>query len=349
MNLKFVWQSFTDYHKWALALALIVVAGMTGVSFLLGLSVLVLVGVTISYLEPLRASLGPARSYYRAARLGRKGRFRECLETTASYLEGHPRDGRAYELRALALTGLGRHEEALSDADRGVSWKRRWQGLMIRGQNLLFLACPSAALEDLEASYKIRAHPYTRMLMGQVFASLRRMDTATNILERSTRSVRFSLTFASLADCYRLLGDHDRAQKTYREAAKKARREVSSGMPCASVLAYCLAQLLHDEEAAAAINAALERDSRDALAHRTEALLSLRRGDVDVVETTIRQMLLISPQSAVSTLFDPQFTPLLRENRFGLLLAWSLGAQRQIVERVLNRRGAQGISAADST
>ena len=202
---------------------------------------------------------------------------------------------------ALAVFGLTRLEEALAFADRAVVLKKRWQGLMIRGQTLLALNCPGVALQDLEASHKIRAHPYTKMLMGQAFASLRLMDTAIEILKRSTASVRFSGTLLGLAQCYRLVGQRDRADTVYEKAARKARQE-SSGMPCGSILAYTLVQLSRDTEAEEAANAMLAKYERETLALSTLAHLDLRRGDADSAEQNVRRMLLISPQSAVGVL-----------------------------------------------
>jgi len=306
VNVKFVWQSLTELRLWFLALLLLIAAGATQVSVLVGLGVVLLVVVSLSYLEFFRVRIGPARSYHQAVRLVRKARCQEAVELASRYTNRRQRDVQGWEARALAVFGLGRLEEALGFADHAVSLKRRWQGLMIRGLILRYLACPDAALEDFESSYRIRAHPYTKMLMGGAFASLRRMDTAVKILQRSTRSVRLSLTFLGLAGCYRLMRDNYRAVKAYEQAAGRARREVSSGAPCASILAYSLAQLSKNAEAEDAANAALKRNDRDTMALSTQALLSVRRGDLDAVESTIRRTLLISPQAAVGVLCDPQ-------------------------------------------
>jgi tetratricopeptide (TPR) repeat protein len=341
MNVKSVSYWFSDNWVWALSPSCAVVAILAGVPFF---SVPFLIWLALSLIwvmscafTPLRTYIGPTRYYYQAARLGQKGRFQECLGLITRFIRRHPRDGDGYRLRALALYGSGRHEEALAEADRAVHWKRRWQSLMIRGQILGALGCTPEALADLEGSCRLKEHPFTRMLIGQAYVSLRQLDTAVEILKRSTKSVKYSVTFMGLGDCYRFLGRAERAEAEYYTAIEIARREALWGSSSLSVAAYCLAQLSKDGEAIDAAGIALEKNDSDALALWTKALVNVRQGETDRAEVTLKQMLLISPMPVIGALVDPQFTPLLAEKRFRELLAWALGGQRQIVERVRAR------------
>ena len=333
MNVKSVLNWFSDNCVWALSPCCAVAAILVGVPFLsvpffiwLAAS---LAWVMSCYFTPLRSYVGPARYYYQAGTLGQQGRFQECLDLVTTFLRRHPRDGHAYGLKALALAGLGFYEEALADADRAVSLKRHGKTLMVRGQILSWLGCHIEALSDLEASYRLRENPWTRFLMGTQYAALRQLDTALAIFSRSTRSVKDSMTYLCLADCLRLLSRTEEAEAAYREAETKARREVKSGRPSESHLAYSLAQLSQNLEAIDAAAAAIERDDSDTMALGAQALTNVRRRETDAAEAKLRRMLLISPLAVIGALMDPQFTPLLSEKRFRELLAWALGAQRQ--------------------
>jgi tetratricopeptide (TPR) repeat protein len=247
MNVKSVTYWLSENWVSTVSPMIAFVAILAGIPFLsgpfflwLGLS---FVWVFACFFSPLRIYVAPARHYYQAGKLAENRRFRESLALVTRFLRRHPRDGHAYGLKALALAGLGRTGEALAEAARAVSLKRHGQTLMVRGQILSWLGCHVEALSDLEASHRLRENTWTRFLMGTQYAALRQLDTALAIFSRSTRSLKNSMTYLCLADCLRLLARMEEAAAPYRKAEEKARREVKSGRPSESNLAYSLAQL----------------------------------------------------------------------------------------------------------
>lgn len=282
-----------------------------------------------------RTRLGIRRDYWRSTYAAKSGRMQEALEHATRQTDRRPNDARGWEARALALYGSVRLEEALACADRSLEIERSWRGYMIRGLVLAALGAGNGAAADFKESLRYWRHSHVEIALARISVAERRLNEALRILARANRRGRkWSIGLLAVADVHRLLGNTEEVQRRFRLALKRADREIAAGMPAHSVRAYCLAQLNREAEAVKAAGAALELAGRDPFALLVKMLLNVRSGEHDLAEETLRKMLFVSPSSVVGTLTDPQFTPLLTEGRFRNLLAWALGAQRDILERL---------------
>jgi Flp pilus assembly protein TadD len=176
-------------------------------------------------------------------------------------------------------------------------------------------------------------------MLAPHFINLRRLDTAISLLKKER--VNNSARSLHLAEAYRLLGRSGLARKSYRKAEKLAKLEVRVGfLTVRANHAYVLAAQGDLFDAEREVQRTLEDWPACMLAIYTQALIERRRGDNNAVERTLERMLPLSPHQVVCALTDPDFTPLLSEQRFRRLLAWALGARRANIERLRNRASA---------
>jgi tetratricopeptide (TPR) repeat protein len=282
-----------------------------------------------------RTRVGFRKDLWKSIYAVKSGRLQEGLDYAEKHISRRPNEAQGWEAKAVALWTLGRLEEALACADRALRIARTWRGYMIRGQILSFLGSNGAAVSDLEESLRFWRHANVEIAKGAALVAQRRLDDALRVLLRAGRwGGRWSTGYSALGDAYRLRGDKTMAQEAYRSGVRRARREIAAGMPMHSTLGYCLAQLGQEADAADAAGDGLRFAEQDTSCLRTQTLLNVGQGELGWAEQKLHKMLLIAPGSVVETLTDPQCTPLLSERRFRELLAWALGAHRQMVRRL---------------
>ncbi len=276
-------------------------------------------------------SLGP-RKYYRRAMAKF---FASELSTALDYLEAfkrrRPKDAAGWEATAMTLLSLGRAEEALANANQAVKLRRRWQGLFARGLILFRMGATEEALHDLEESVALCRSPIVQSVLGSVLVSLRRLDSAMEMLRASHGRFKWSYTALALAEAYRLRGMASEARSAYEEAASLAQ---AAGVAAeTAVLAYAQAQLGRLEEAAEAARSVVVAEDAGTLALYTLALVSLRRGDLPTAEEHLRELADRSPHSAVEALMDPDFSALMANDRFKRLLGAAMLSRDDQVRR----------------
>lgn len=312
--------------------------GLIGLYFVPGLYALLIVPLCSH--APLRALLGGRkRDYYRGLVHLTKGRHEEAVAALSRYQQEHPEDPRAWEWLVMSLLNARCYEEALEKADRALQLKRTPEGLLNRGRSLLMLGATEEALSDIEAALELKhGLPLGQTVLAVALIRLRRLDDALRALRRERGLYKSSVHFLTLGDAYRLRRRSDLAFKAYKEAAKRAARELRAGLAAAGgVMAYVLAEQAKLEQAEEAVRSSLSQDPSDITVLSAQALIQRQRGDHDGVEATLQRILTVNPQGVVDDLTDADFTALLAEERFRRLLGRALDERERILERVGNR------------
>ncbi|HSP54184.1 MAG TPA: tetratricopeptide repeat protein, partial [Dehalococcoidia bacterium] len=263
----------------------------------------------------------------------KRGQYALAVEDARRFAERRPDSPWGWTVSAGALLGLGRLEEALTEADRAVALGGTDYARIVRGSALFGLGLFEEAYTDFRAtspeSLASSGTSYAYVLIG-----VRSLDDAVQFLTDPTWSSVGVTEHALLGEAYRLLGDPESAAEAFGEAIRLARMQAPTGDT--PWLAYCLAMMGDRDEARALAEDVLTREE-DISALRVIALLAALRKDRDEAHEALRRTVLAWPRAAVDSLTDPQFTPLMGEKRFRDLLAWAIGAQRQRRERVRER------------
>jgi len=312
--------------------------GLIGLYTAPGLCVMTI--VLLSSYMPLRALLGgKKRDYYRGLVHLTKGRHEEAVAALSRYQQEHPDDPRGWEWLVMSLLNVRRYEEALEKADRALQLKRTPEGLLNRGRSLLILGATEEALSDIEAALELKPHlPLGQTVLAVALIRMRRLDDALRALRRERGLYKGSVHFLTLGDAYRLRRRGDLAFKAYKEATNRAARELKAGFAAAGgIMAYVLAEQAKLEQAEKAVRSPLSQDPSDIGALLVQALIQRQRGDYDGVETTLQRILPLNPNEVVEALTDPDFSPLLVEERFRRLLGRALEERERILERVRSR------------
>lgn len=281
--------------------------------------------------------VGRRRDYYRGLVSIIKGRREKALAALTRYQREHPEDARGWEGLALSLLAARRPEEALEKADRALQLERRAEGLLFRGLILQALGASEEGLSDIEAAFKLRRN-LPKAFLAEALIPLRRLDDALRALEQERLWRKDPLYFLMLGEVHRLRRMSNLASKAYAEAAKWAARDWAPN-PCAAkqVIAYALAGQAKLEQAEEAVRSLLSQDPSDIAALSAQALIQRQRGDYDKVEATLQRILPLNPHQIVAALTDPDFSPLLVEERFRRLLGRALEERERILERVRSR------------
>jgi tetratricopeptide (TPR) repeat protein len=312
--------------------------GLIGLYFVPALYVLLIVPLCSH--APLRALLGGRkRDYYRGLVHLTKGRHEEAVATLSRYQQENPEDPRGWEWLVMSLLNARRYEEALEKADRALQLKRTPEGLLNRGRSLLMLGATEEALSDIEAALELKhGLPLGQTVLAMALIGLRRLDDALRALKRERGLCKNSVHSLALGDTYRLRRRGDLAFKAYKEATKRAARELKAGFAAAEgIMAYVLAEQAKLEQAERVVRSRLSQDSLDIGALRAQALIQRQRGDYAGVEATLQRILPLNPNEVVEALTDPDFSPLLVEERFRRLFGQALEQRERILERVRNR------------
>jgi tetratricopeptide (TPR) repeat protein len=284
----------------------------------------------------LLSVMGGNRDYYRGAIHALEGRREEALASLSRYQQQDPQDPRGWVGLALSLVNAGRYEEALEKADRALELKRTPEGLLFRGRILLILGAAEEALADIQAALASK-RPLS-LLLAVALIELRRLDGALAVLKRERFWRKNSQYFWALGEVHRLCRRGDLASKAYEKAANQAALVVKAGMwATEGTLACLLARQGKLAQAEEVVRSLLSKDASDTVALGAQALIQRQRGDYDGVEATLQRKLALNPSYVVGTLIDPDFTPLLAEERFRRLLAQALEERERILERVRNR------------
>lgn len=312
--------------------------GLIGLYFIPALYALVI--APLSSYAPLRALLGgKKRDYYRGLTHLAKGRHEEAVAALSRYHQERPEDPRAWEWLVMSLLNARCYEEALEKADRALQLKRTPEGLLNRGRSLLMLGATEEALSDIEAALELKhGLPLGQTVLALALTVLRRLDDALRALKRERSLCKSSVHSLALGDAHRLRRRSDLAFKAYKEAAKRAARELKAGYaPAEGIMAYVLAEQAKLGQAEEAVRSRLAQDPSDIGALRAQALIQRHRGDYDGVEATLQRILPLNPNEVVEALTDPDFSPLLVEERFRRLLGQALEERERILERVRSR------------
>lgn len=281
--------------------------------------------------------VGRRRDYYRGLVSVIKGRREKALAALTRYQREHPEDARGWEGLALSLLAARRPEEALEKADRALQLERRAEGLLFRGLILQALGASEESLSDIEAAFKLRRN-LPKAFLAQALIPLRRLDDALRALEQERLWRKDPLYFLTLGEVHRLQRMSNLAFEAYGKAAKWAARDCAPNPSAAKqVMAYALAEQAKLEQAEKAVRSLLSQDPSDTMALLVQALIQRQRGDYAGVETTLQRILPLNPNEVVGTLTDPDFSPLLVEERFRRLLGQALEERERILERVRNR------------
>jgi len=287
----------------------------------------------------LLALVGRRKDRYRGLAHLTNERYEEAVAALSRYQQEHPEDPRGWEWLVMSLLNAHRYEEALEKADRALQLKRTPEGLLNRGRSLLILGATEEALSDIEAALELKhGLPLGQTVLVAALIRVRRLDDALAALKRERFWWKNSVYFLALGETHRLRRRGDLAFKAYKEASKRAARELKAGFATAEgIMAYVLAEQAKLEQAEKAVRSRLSQDPSDITALSAQALVQRQRGDYDGVETTLQRILPLSPNEVVEALTDPDFSPLLVEKRFRRLLGQALEERERILERVRSR------------
>ena len=304
-----------------------------------------LLGILAAFVVPrlwgqVQTTFGRRKLLYQGVRLTMKGRYNEAIEAISSHLKQRPDDDLARLFLAGALTEADRGEEALATLDRVRSTRFDAEVHLGRGQVLAHAGASEEGRAEIEKALARKPRiMFGRGMLAPHLIDLRLLETAISLLKKER--VNNSARALHRAEAYRLLGRPDLARKNYRKAEKLAKLEVRVGfLTSRANHAYVLAAQGDLFDAEREVQRTLEDWPACRIAIYTQALIERRRGDAGGVEHTLQRMLSVSPHQVVCALTDPDFTPLLTEQRFRRLLAWALGARRANIERLRNRPGA---------
>jgi tetratricopeptide (TPR) repeat protein len=317
-----------------------IAAGLGSIVLYTAPGLCVLAIVLLSSYMPLRALLGgKKRDYYRGLKHLTKERYEEAVAALSRYQQEHPEDPRGWEWLVMSLLNARRFEEALERANRALQLKRTPEGLLNRGRSLLTLGATEEALSDIEAALELKPHlPLGQTVLAVALIRLRRLDDALRALRRERGLYKSSVHFLTLGDAHRLRRRSDLAFKAYKEATKRAARELKAGFTATEgMMAYTLAEQAKLEQAEKTVRSRLSQDPSDIVALSAQALIQRQRGDHDGVEATLQRILTVSPQAVIDDLADADFTALLVEERFRRLLGRALDERDRILERARSR------------
>ncbi len=293
--------------------------------------VLCLLVVVFCAAQQLRAQFGGRRDLHRGFRHAGNGRSAEAAAAFSRYHQRHPDDFRAWVGLALILRLIHRYEEALQAADRAIEMGGTAAGLMTKGFVFLAAGASDEALAAFEACPRPRVR-YVRWSIGHALIELRRLDDAIRILQSEKGWGNLGHPALYLGEAYRLRCMPDAALKAYLIAAQALTRSRDRAL-----LACALAEVGRLREAEEAAQSALVADASNLTALYAQALIHKQRSDLPGLEATIELMLSVSPQAVVSTLGDPEFTPLLVHGRFHTLLGRAWLEQNRLLERIRQR------------
>jgi tetratricopeptide (TPR) repeat protein len=274
--------------------------------------------------------VGLSRDYYRALMSSWTGRPERAIALSERFVQRHPKDPRGWAVLALALAGAERCEAALEPADRSLQLKDNWLAHSARGLALLFLGVD--ATSDLRSE-----HALNKTLRASVLVGSRRLDAAISALEGLPGRAKYSLSFLTLGDAYRLRGRAERAAGAYEQAVRYAQTEIASFLPSETVLATALAWLGELEGAEEPLRQALARNGSTTDGSLAEALVHRQRGDANGVLATLEGIMAANPGAAADLLADPHFTPLFAEERFRRLFVRATAERNRILERLRSR------------
>jgi tetratricopeptide (TPR) repeat protein len=286
----------------------------------------------------MRAQSESKKDYYDAILHVVRGNSADAVQAFSRHQQSHPSDPRAWEWLGFALLVSRRYEEALDAADRAIQMgSSRWS-LWIRGDALLAVGAADEALAIFDACAKKRGQPRFAQARGIALIQLRRLDDAVAVLHSEKGWRRRPYTAFALGEAYRLSGKPAPASKAYEVAALGATVEAAADpRRYGALLACTLAEVGRLKEAEEAAQSALSADPSDPSALCAQALIQNRRGDLPGLKVTFERMLAASPPSVVSTLGDPEFTPLLADERFRRLLDRAWLEQNRLLERIRQR------------
>jgi tetratricopeptide (TPR) repeat protein len=287
----------------------------------------------------LRAQSKAKKDYYDGVLHIAHGKLAKAAEALEKHNEAHADDPRGLEWLALAKLLSNRYEEALNAVDRAIDTGKAKIGLWIKGDTLLSAGAAGEALAVYEACARKRPKPrYVAAAMGAALVQLRRLGDATKMLQSQKRWRSLPSVALTLGEALRLSGDSDAALKAYEAAALGATVEASlRGARYRAVMACALAHTGKLAEAEEAAQSALAADATNTTALSALALVQRRTGDLDGLEATLQRMLDASPPGVVRTLGDPEFTPLLTDERFRVLLGRAWLEQNRLLERIRRR------------
>jgi tetratricopeptide (TPR) repeat protein len=286
----------------------------------------------------MRAQSRSKKDYYDAISYAARGRSGEAVEAFSRHQRSHPADPQAWEWLGFALLLSHRYEEALDAADRAIQMgSSRWS-LWIRGDALLAVGAADEALAIFDACARKRGQPRFAQARGIALIQLRRLDDAVAVLHSEKGWRRRPYTAFALGEAYRLSGNSDAALEAYEVAALGAAVEAAAHPRRYRALQACAltytGKLTEAEEAA---QSALAVDASEPSVLSAQALIQRRRDDLSGLEATIELMVTVSPSMVVLTLGDPEFTPLLVDERFRRLLGRAWLEQNRLLERIRSR------------
>jgi tetratricopeptide (TPR) repeat protein len=288
----------------------------------------------------LRARLGGSTDFYRGMLHAVGGRSAEAAEAFSRYHQTHSDNPRGWEGLALAMLLSRRYEEALDAADRAIQMGRTRVGLWIKGHVFLEVGAGGEALSAFEACVSERPKlPFIETFIGNALIQLRRLEDAKKVLQSQNGRRNIPHTAFALGEAYRLSGISDAALKAYEAAARAAATIEVSPNPLRdrALLACALAEAGRLKEAEEAAQSALAADPFNPQALYAQALIEKQRGDLPGLQATLDRMLEASPPQVVFTLGDPEFTPLLADERFRRLLGRAWLEQNRLLERIRQR------------
>ncbi len=280
--------------------------------------------------------------WYRAVLKGGAGHWDESREALARYEQRNPHDPMIPMRRAYDLIRTGHYEDAMTEVERSLSWRRTAESLAVRGQ--VYLACggTDSALADFRSSLELNAkNPYIEVMVGAALVEKRQLKQAIDTIKSAERgALRYTSATFHLANAYRLSGAQEETAKAWRETRTTARRDLSADIVVSEPILGCaLAQLGKLDEAEKVLRSALENGADRATTLYGLALLAYRRGLLDAAEDAFQELISFRPHLAMSTLMDPLFTPLLTEARFRQLLGRALDERNRLLQRVGSQAG----------
>jgi tetratricopeptide (TPR) repeat protein len=291
-----------------------------------------------------------APDYHRCLVQVMGGRQAEAVTAFARYQQKYPADPRSHDGLALALFMNHRFEEALGEADRALEAAPTAERLHLRGAILSHLGDDEGALQDFEASLRLKpGFQESEFGLTAVLLNLRRLDSAIGFLERSRRWWRPPHYFLYLGEAYRLRGMLDAATDAYQMAVRTPLAiglGLSSGAAQQGFFAYLLVNAGKLKEAEKAAQRSLAKDPRQPLALLAQAAVQKEKSD-PALENTLERLLEVNPNYVVAELTDPEFTPLLADERFRALLARAWQERDRILGRVRQRPGITQSGAAN--
>ncbi len=313
-----------------------VIFGFAAVILIPGVGLPLLIGMP-SIVRLFRSLAGREKDLYKGMRCALTQRLGDADTCLFRYRTRYPKDHRAPLWQAIVLLQQYRQEEALGLADEALSLQLSPEGFLTRGQALLNLGATEEALSDFRSGLALNPRmPFCRSFSGYALIDLRRLDEA--IAEFEKEKLKSSLLFMGMGAVRRFLGDRQLAAEEYKRAIRQAAADQLFGLPGSAALIACaraeLGEISEAKEAAARI---LEKSPSDLPSRYAVARIAMAEGDPDRIETMLREIIPVSPHQGVMALTDPEFTPLLTEERFRRLLAWALGARGQNLQRVNSR------------